>query len=96
LADLELGVPSSFPQGSDGLTVDDFLVNWIAPEVLRGELFSQASDVYSLSLVFHEILTRAIPYEDIPAIRETPRETIKDLVDSSPLSLLHLTHGSRS
>jgi hypothetical protein len=83
LADLELGVPT-FESGEehpfDGLTVDDFLVNWIAPEALRGETFSQASDVYSLSLVFYEILTRLIPYEDLPAIRETARSTIKDMV----------------
>jgi hypothetical protein len=83
LADLELGVPtfgSDKEQPFSGPTVDDFLVNWVAPEVLRGEPFSQASDVYSLSLVFHEILTRLIPYEDLPTIRETARSTIKDLV----------------
>ncbi len=61
-------------------TIDDFLVNWIAPEVLRGESFSQASDIYSLSLVFHEILTRLVPYDDLPLMRQTPRDTIIDMV----------------
>ena len=82
LADLELGVPNFGPEQDQpsGPTIDDFLVNWVAPEALMGEPFSQASDVYSLSLVFYEILTRLIPYEDLPTMRETARTTIKDLV----------------
>lgn len=78
-----MGVPNFGPekdQPLQGLTVDDFLVNWVAPEALMGEPFSQASDVYSLSLVFYEILTRLIPYEELPTMRENARTTIKDLV----------------
>lgn len=92
LADLELGVPAHVTDCNDGPKIEDFLVNWLAPEVLRGENFSQASDIYSLALVFHEILTRLIPYDDIPAIRETPTETIKDLV----LSTIPLINYDRS
>jgi len=37
--------------------------NWAAPEVLRGEQPSEASDVYSFGLVIYEMLTGNVPYE---------------------------------
>ena len=37
-------------------------IRWNAPEVLDGELASQASDVYAMGITFSEILTREIPY----------------------------------
>lgn len=37
-------------------------LEWVAPEVLRGAAFSEASDVYSLALVLYEILTCKLPF----------------------------------
>ena len=39
-------------------------MNWLAPEVLRGEDPSGRSDIYSLGLVLWEMLYRAIPFGD--------------------------------
>merc|ERR1712086_1047221 len=39
-------------------------VNWMAPEVLRGEKPLEASDVYSFGLLLWEILYRAVPYAE--------------------------------
>ncbi|CAE8615172.1 unnamed protein product, partial [Polarella glacialis] len=39
-------------------------INWMAPEVLRGENPQEASDVYSFGLVLWEMLFRAVPFGD--------------------------------
>lgn len=51
------------------LSMDDIVakyglcpVNWLAPEVLRGDCSTQASDVYSFGLVLWEMLYRAVPF----------------------------------
>ena len=41
--------------------------HWIAPEVLRGEEFSQAADVYSFGVILWEMIHRKIPYMDLTA-----------------------------
>lgn len=40
--------------------------SWTAPEVLRGEKYSSACDVYSMAIVLWECVTRSVPYEGIP------------------------------
>ena len=67
LADLELGAfgDSSFDIKNiddNCLFHSDFLANWIAPEVLSHAPYTQASDIYSLSLVFWEIFSKEIPF----------------------------------
>jgi serine/threonine protein kinase/class 3 adenylate cyclase len=37
---------------------------WTAPEILRGEQFTDRSDVYSFGIIMWEVLTRAHPYSD--------------------------------
>ncbi|KAL7068598.1 protein kinase domain-containing protein [Cryptosporidium serpentis] len=39
--------------------------HWMAPEVLRGEGFTKAADVYSFGMILWEMLTRKIPHEEL-------------------------------
>lgn len=39
-------------------------IHWMAPEMIRDETFSFASDVYALGIIFWEILACSIPYEN--------------------------------
>ena len=41
--------------------------HWIAPEVLRGEEYSQAADVYSFGTILWEMAHRKIPFQDLTA-----------------------------
>ena len=41
--------------------------HWIAPEVLRGEEYSQAADMYSFGVILWEMVHRKIPYQDLTA-----------------------------
>lgn len=61
LADLELGMDSE----DIDIDPESLLPNWAAPEVLLGQPYTQASDVYSLSLVLWEIVSGIIPYSDV-------------------------------
>jgi serine/threonine protein kinase len=35
---------------------------WTAPEIIRGESYSEKADVYSFGIVMWELLTRKVPY----------------------------------
>src|SRR5947199_10821560 len=37
---------------------------YVAPEVLRGKLYTQAADIYSFGIVAYELLANAYPYVD--------------------------------
>ncbi len=37
-------------------------MHWMAPEVLRGEAYSEDADVYSFGVIVWEMLTGEIPY----------------------------------
>ncbi|KAJ8909075.1 hypothetical protein NDN08_005772 [Rhodosorus marinus] len=39
----------------------------MAPEVIDGEAYMEAADVYSLSIIMWEVLTGRVPYVDMPA-----------------------------
>lgn len=69
LADLELGADTDMQfeikNIDDNALFDyDFLANWIAPEVLQQAPYTQASDIYAMSLVFWEIFSKEIPYSE--------------------------------
>ena len=69
LADLELGSNTDdlfeIKNIDDNSLFDsDFLTNWIAPEVLQQAPYTQASDIYAMSLVFWEIFSKEIPYSE--------------------------------
>jgi hypothetical protein len=63
--------------GEDCYDVNALLVNWIAPEVLRGEAFTQAADVYSLALVLWEIITNKVPYANTKVLSKF---SLRDLI----------------
>lgn len=42
------------------------LSHYSAPEILRGEKFENAADVYSFGMIIWEMLTGSKPYQDIP------------------------------
>ena len=82
LADLELGFDDKddvkSKQDNEALFQSDFLFNWLAPEVLQFSTYTQASDVYSLSLVLWEIMSGEIPFcEDQNELQSTRDRIIK-------------------
>ena len=46
----------------NALSADDFLANWAAPEVVRRFGHTQASDMYSTTLVLWELLSGHVPF----------------------------------
>lgn len=68
IADLELGGQ----QTPIAVNVSELLPHWLAPEVLDGKLYTQASDVYSLGTVLWEIISGKLPFDD-----EQSEETIR-------------------
>ena len=38
--------------------------HWMAPEILRGESYTEAADVYSFGVILWEVLTGQIPYKE--------------------------------
>lgn len=46
---------------------------WMAPEVIRGEGTSRASDVFSFGIVLWEMLCRRIPYNELSPVQITAR-----------------------
>lgn len=37
---------------------------WLAPEVTKGNSYSEKSDVYAFGVIMHEIMTRRHPFEE--------------------------------
>lgn len=53
-------------------------LNWSAPEVLGLEPnWTEKSDIYSLGLVFYEIVARKIPFHDIPEDISLPKAIVE-------------------
>jgi hypothetical protein len=44
-------------------------VQWVAPEVLREERYSEQADVWSFGVILWELAARKVPFKGIPAIR---------------------------
>ena len=42
-------------------------LSWIAPEVLSKQKYTEKADIYSLAMVFYELLTRILPFAEIPS-----------------------------
>ncbi|KAF4699801.1 hypothetical protein FOZ62_008013 [Perkinsus olseni] len=43
--------------------------HWMAPEILRGEEYSQSADVYSFGMILWEMVYRMIPYAHLSALQ---------------------------
>jgi serine/threonine protein kinase len=37
---------------------------WMAPEIIKGQMYTEKADVYAFGIILWEILTRKEPYED--------------------------------
>jgi serine/threonine protein kinase len=42
-------------------------VNWMAPELIRGDKCSQKVDTWSFGIILWELLTRQVPYDNVPS-----------------------------
>src|SRR5690349_13677147 len=38
----------------------------MAPEILRGNQYTKAADIYSFGIIMNELMSEEIPYNDIP------------------------------
>jgi len=45
--------------------------NWMAPEVLRGEEYSKAADVYSFGMLLWEMIARKVPFQGFSSMQVT-------------------------
>lgn len=80
IADLELGVvrdKSCEQTSSGGQRVEDLLPNWLAPEVLAGAAYTQASDVYAFALVLWELRSKKVPFSDVKEPEEIRRKVCR-------------------
>ncbi|RGB26935.1 kinase-like domain-containing protein [Rhizophagus diaphanus] len=64
IADLGLCQPANVKSQNDNIKIHRVLP-YVAPEVLRGEEYTKASDIYSFGIIAHEICTGMTPYNDM-------------------------------
>eukprot|EP01038_Epipyxis_sp_PR26KG_P004338 gene4338-6140_t len=80
---------------------EDFLANWMAPEVLMNYKFEQSSDVYSLAIVLWEIISGMLPFDGLTQreirqkIIDGFRHSIPLLYENTPIGLLIETAWSQ-
>ena len=55
-----ISTPNSMPPSKSNFGT----LRWKAPELLKGEKNTRASDVYSMGMIYWELLTRKIPYAE--------------------------------
>ncbi|RHZ46365.1 hypothetical protein Glove_624g28 [Diversispora epigaea] len=60
---------------------------YIAPEVLSGEEYTKAADVYSFGIIAYEIVTGFAPYYDIPHDRDLARQICNGLRPKIPFHI---------
>ncbi|RHZ88866.1 hypothetical protein Glove_21g48 [Diversispora epigaea] len=58
---------------------------YIAPEVLCGEEYTKAADVYSFGIIAYELITGFAPYYDVPHDRDLARQICNGLRPKIPL-----------
>jgi serine/threonine protein kinase len=72
-SDLGFSQPASY-QKEEGKIFGVF--PYVAPEVLQGGPYTQASDIYSFGIIMYEVFANAYPYAD----QDQSTETSKDLL----------------
>ncbi|RHZ79165.1 hypothetical protein Glove_151g71 [Diversispora epigaea] len=60
---------------------------YIAPEVLSGEEYTKAADIYSFGIIAYEIVTGFAPYHDIPHNRDLARQICDGLRPKIPFHI---------
>jgi putative methionine-R-sulfoxide reductase with GAF domain/predicted Ser/Thr protein kinase len=68
LMDFGIAVESAYSRGERGDTVPG-TPQFLAPELLRGEAPSQATDVYAMGVVLYEMFTGRVPFDDSDTAR---------------------------
>lgn len=69
--------PESVGLSGEGLIVGT--IAYMSPEQLRGELLDYQTDIFSLGVIFYEILTKTSPFQ-----RQTKAETISAILNDHP------------
>ncbi|KDO33118.1 TKL protein kinase [Saprolegnia parasitica CBS 223.65] len=64
----------------DTMTQNVGTMQWIAPEMLRGEDYCEAIDVYSFGVVLTELATHAIPFRDYAHQEDPKRVLVQELM----------------
>jgi serine/threonine-protein kinase len=62
-------------------------INYIAPEQITGSESSGAADIYSMGVVFYEMLTGEKPF-----IGETTIDVMKQIIDKTPIEPIKFRH----
>ena len=65
ITDLGLCKPANVERSQSGDKKIYGVLPYVAPEVLRGKEYTQASDVYGFGIIAHELCTGLPPYHDI-------------------------------
>jgi len=76
---------------TDSMTQSGVLVGtpcYMSPEQARGEPVDQRTDIYSLGVVFYELLTGAVPYKATSAV-STALKHVSDPIPNLPEPLAH-------
>ena len=66
ITDLGLCRPASVETSQNNNKQIFGVLPYVAPEVLRGKEYTQASDIYGFGIIAHELCTGLPPYRDIP------------------------------
>lgn len=73
-------------------------VHYLAPELARGNLATERSDIYALGIILFELLTGDVPFKGEGAVNialqhlETDMPSIKDVIPELPNSLDNIIH----
>eukprot|EP01133_Synstelium_polycarpum_P006723 gene6723-7816_t len=53
---------------------------WLAPEVMRGEEYTEKADVYSFAIILWEILTGLLPFDEFPVAHSSFLYQLEDAI----------------
>jgi len=95
LAIADFGLARFLEDAGKKMTAETGSYRWMAPEVIRHELYNERCDIYSFAILGWEMLTYKIPFDDLMPVeaafavaREARRPTMPSSVPSPVLELL--------